>query len=201
MKLKVRKNILFLVCGILMSCLLIGGKADAAHKHKWEIYKTVQPTTTKEGKYYKKCSCGQKKQETIPKKKQTKVAHTHNWTIYKSEAPTCDDTGIYYEKCSCGKTREEKIPKLGHNYVNSRYYPATCTSDAEMWLRCTRCGREVPSLKQYAKKLGHNWLVKSSHMVKKGLIKKYNIEYVCLRCGKTTILRSVKKGTKPDRYL
>ncbi len=117
-----------------------------AHVHDYKLESEVKPTCTESGKKVLACSCGDRKEESVP-------ALGHAWEVTGETAPTCTTEGEKQYKCkNCGATKSEKVPVVPHNpgAWEQTVAPQVGVPGKEVQ-KCTVCGtvlneREIPAL-------------------------------------------------------
>ena len=108
-----------------------------ACKHQWELVRTKEPTCTKKGKEYYKCSkCGKEKTEELE-------ALGHDWSYCKILSyPTCSRDGE--KECFCSRnskhTLRETLPATGHKWSSwTTVRKATLTEYGLQTRTCSKC--------------------------------------------------------------
>ena len=92
---------------------ILGGEPDDGgdddHVHEFVEFETKKAFCGKDGYIKSKCSCGEIKEEVIPKL-------GHNIQYVGTTPPTCTKPGVIKNGCTrCSKEENEEIPALGHD--------------------------------------------------------------------------------------
>lgn len=115
---------------------------NSSHIHEYKKTILRMPTCAKEGLQRFTCSCGDIKEEEIPKTK-------HNYTTMKI-FPTCQKRGYTTYRCvSCGDTYNDNyVEKTEHTYSSEIIEEPTCRKAGKIKYTCINCNdtyiEEIP---------------------------------------------------------
>ncbi|HAE45625.1 MAG TPA: hypothetical protein DCG37_08560 [Lachnospiraceae bacterium] len=165
--------------------------------HKWELFEgtKIEPTCTKDGSCFQKCSvCGELNETPVVL---PALGHTEGEPVNeKVVEATCTKDGSHDEVVYCTVCKEELSRKSvtdaapGHtpgDVVNEKVVDATCTEAGshEEVVYCSVCKEEISRVPVTDEALGHDWkedvVVKAATCEEEGLATKE-----CSRCHEKT---------------
>ena len=161
------------------------GDGTTMHEHDWIRPVIVQEATCTETgikRWY--CTCGETKDERIPK-----TGHRWgSWTTIREA--TCTETGLRQHTClNCGTTERETIDEADHQWGPwTVTKAATCQSEGKREHRCRVCGHKAT---QNLKKTAHTpgvWEIEKEPTCQHGGTRTSR----CAVCG-TAIRENLKK--------
>ena len=160
---------------------ILGGEPDDGgdddHVHEFVEFETKKAFCGKDGYIKSKCSCGEIKEEVIPKL-------GHNIQYVGTTPPTCTKPGVIKNGCTrCSKEENEEIPALGHDM--SEFTVATPPTCTEKGLDISSCSRCTATETRETEALGHEFT--EAVVTTEPTIGKYGVKTgYCTRCSETT---------------
>ena len=101
------------------------------HEHNFVKFIRTEAKCEEDGKIIYRCSCGETKEEILPKL-------NHNFVFIEKINPTCKTEGEIIYRCRCNIENRELLEKVNHIYKLVEQIDAKCGVDGKQTYRC-RC--------------------------------------------------------------